>query len=110
MALKINQQNGDGALSSLDEMRIQIVFRFINNAAAHPEEEPNGNIWLADNIGDIPLVGDYIPLVGDYLILPEAEKKSCVSGHSQVVAREINLESFAKGERIVCTLSLECVI
>jgi len=104
MALRIDKHEGKG---SLNDMLIQVEFKHLNGVeiVKTPDTRSiNENAWIADSIGDLPCVGDWIVLPD---FRDQEEIRSSINGY-KVVGRHIDFSSFAKkGERICCTVLVE---
>ena len=105
MALKIDRK--EGSLSSLDEMRVHVIFQQSNGQVVgnstntDPVTEP---IWVADSIGDLPCTGDFISLTENDRATEITSSKS----NYKVISRNIDLNAFANNEgRIVCIINVE---
>lgn len=105
MALCIDKQ--EGISGNQDEKRVQVVFKHLNGVEIikTPDTESiNESPWLADSIGDVPCVGDWI-------VLPDfrdnKEMPSSANGY-KVVGRHIDFGAFVSmGKRIICTVLVE---
>ena len=101
MALKIDKK--EGSVGSLDEMRIRVVFKN-SNGLEIGSDDASENLWVADAIGDLPCVGDYITLSNTN----KEPNTVTTQSNYKVSARYIDLNGFIKnGDRIVCTIKLE---
>lgn len=106
MALKIDKQ--EGSLSSLEEMRIHVVFQsasgqIVGNTKVQSDEQ-NETIWVADSIGDLPCTGDFVVLTD----LNTTQDKEPSKNSFKVLSRSIDFSAFASNNgRIVCTIKVE---
>jgi len=106
MALRIDTQ--EGALGSLDDMRVRVEFRLVAGleVVTLPDTHSlSDKPWVADSLGDIPVVGDYL-----LLPVPDTDGNRAGTGGPgyKVAGRHIDFGPFVnEGQRIICTVLLE---
>ncbi len=100
MALKIDRQ--EGSLSSLDEMRIQVIFQHSDGSSIN--DISNEHAWVADSISDLPSIGDHVVLNNNV----SNSEATPTKNNYKVVSRNIDFSNFSNSDgRIICTLGLD---